>query len=340
MLKYKLVVLFFYAIIFITCYIKCGNLLDPSEPGNLVPKTVDEGNTEHADHVIRFNGSIFHTETYGDSTKPVIIFFHGGPGGDFRSLLRLKDRYNNYSLTDEYYLVFWDQRGSGLSKRHNKEDLTLNKYQEDGKYIIDHYTSSKNPVLIGHSWGGIYATLLINSYPEKIRGAVFLEPGPFTGDLFESIQDDLSEGNLFSEWVNDLLWNTQFLSTEDHARLDYQLMIAYKESQPSAFHLNMDTDPAPFWRASATANIYLEDELDNNGHSVYNFTTNLVQFTNKVLFLVSSRNEIVGKDFQEKQMKAFQNAELKVIPDCGHNLMWSKPAETLIFIRTYLNELN
>ena len=41
MLKYKPVVLFFYAIILITCYIKCSNLLDPSEPGNLVPKTVD-----------------------------------------------------------------------------------------------------------------------------------------------------------------------------------------------------------------------------------------------------------------------------------------------------------
>ena len=182
--------------------------------------------------------------------------------------------------------------------------------------------------------------MLINNYPDKIRGAVFLEPGPFTGDLFESIQDDLSEGNLFSEWVNDLLWNTQFLSTEDHARLDYQLMIAYKESQPSAFHLNMDTDPAPFWRTSATANIYLQEELDNKGNAVYDFTTELYQFTNNVLFLVSSRNEIVGKNFQENQMKVFQNSELKVIPDCGHNLMWSKPAETLIFIRTYLNELN
>jgi len=340
MIKYKSVILFFYATILTTFYIKCSNLLDPSEPGNLVPKTVDEGNSEHSDHTIKFNETIFHIEKYGDSTKPVIIFFHGGPGGDSRSLLRLKDRYNNYSLTDEYYLVFWDQRGSGLSKRHNKEDLTLNKYQEDGKYVIDHFTSSKKPVLIGHSWGGIYVTLLINNYPDKIRGAVFLEPGPFTGDLFERIQDDLSEGNLFSEWVNDLLWNTQFLSTEDHARLDYQLMIAYKESQPSAFHLNMETDPAPLWRASATANIYIQDELNNNGNALYDFTTNLDQFTNKVLFLVSSQNEIVGKDFQENQMKAFQDAELKTIPDCGHNLMWSKPSETIELIRTYLNELN
>ncbi len=340
MLIKKLWIPFFFAIFLTILFTECGNLLDPSEPGNLVPKTVDEGNSEHADHAIKFNNSIFHIETYGDSSNPVIIFLHGGPGGDFRNLLRLKDRYNNYSLTDEYYLVFWDQRGSGLSKRHNKDDLTINKYKEDGKYIIDRYSSGQKPVLIGHSWGGIYTTLLINSYPEKIKGAVFLEPGPFTGELYESIKDDLSEGNLFSEWVNDLLWSTQFLSTEDHARLDYQLMIAYKESQPSAFHLNLDKDPAPFWRASATANIYLQDELDNNGKAVYDFTTNLYQFTNKVLFLASSRNELVGKDFQEKQAKVFQNAEVKVVPDCGHNLMWTQPAETLTFIREYLNEFH
>ena len=158
--------------------------------------------------------------------------------------------------------------------------------------------------------------------------------------MFDSIQDDLSEGNLFSEWVNDLLWSTHFLSSQDHVRLDYQLMIAYKESQPSAFHLNMDTNPAPFWRASATANIYIQDELSNNGDAVYDFTTNLNQFTHKVIFIVSSRNEIVGKDFQEIQMQAFQHAELNIIADCGNNLMWSKPEETLIFIRNYLDELN
>lgn len=73
----------------------------------------------------------------------------------------------------------------------------------------------------------------------------------------------------------------------------------------------METDPAPFWRISATANIYLQEELNNNGNAVYDFTSHLHQFTNKVLFLVSSRNEIVGKDFQEKQMQAFPKAECK-----------------------------
>ena len=340
MVKYKNTCITVLIVLFLTCFISCSKLLDPSEPGNLVPKTVDEGNSEHFDHIIRFNSSVFHIETYGDSTNPAIIFFHGGPGSDFRSLLRLKDRYNNYSLTDEYFLVFWDQRGSGLSKRHNKEDINLNKYKQDGNYIIDRYSTNEKPILIGHSWGGIYVTMLINSFPEKIRGAVFLEPGPFTGELYESIKGDLSEGNLSSEWVNDLLWSTHFLSTEDHSRLDYQLMIAYKESQPSGFHLNMNNDPAPFWRASATANIYIQEELENNGEAIYNYTTNLNEFTNKVIFLVSSGNIIIGKDFQEQQAKAFQNAEVKIINDCGHNLMWSKPEETVILIQAYSNELN
>ena len=63
---------------------------DPSEAGNLVPKTVDEDPTIPS---VALAGTVFHVETYGDPTKPVIIFLHGGPGSDFRELLRLNDRH-------------------------------------------------------------------------------------------------------------------------------------------------------------------------------------------------------------------------------------------------------
>jgi len=186
----------------------------------------------------------------------------------------------------------------------------------------------------------MYATMLINSLPDLIRGAVLLEPGPITGELYESIRSSLSDVQLTDEWINDLLWNTQFLSPDDHTRLDYQMLIAYKESQPEAFHLNMDDDPAPFWRLSATANVYVEQELMEDGVYAFDFTSHLNRFTTKVLILASGNNTLVGKEFQELQAMKFPTAEVKVVPDCGHNLMWTKPAETQAFIRAYVNELN
>ena len=56
----------------------CDNVMDPSEPGYLVPATVAEDASLPS---IEMNGSRFHLETFGDQTNPVIIFLHGGPGG-------------------------------------------------------------------------------------------------------------------------------------------------------------------------------------------------------------------------------------------------------------------
>ena len=91
--------------------------LSPTEPGALVPRTVTEDLTLPA---IEMNGARFHVQTFGNPANPVIVFLHGGPGGDYRSLLALGERHNGYSLADDYFLVYWDQRGSGLSERQNK----------------------------------------------------------------------------------------------------------------------------------------------------------------------------------------------------------------------------
>ncbi|MEE9465702.1 MAG: alpha/beta hydrolase, partial [Candidatus Neomarinimicrobiota bacterium] len=163
---------------------------------------------------------------------------------------------------------------------------------------------------------------------------------PITGELYESIRDQLSDVQITDEWINDLLWNTQFLSPDNHAQLDYQLLIAYKESQPDAFHIDLDDDPAPFWRPSATVNAYIDKELMEDGVYTFDFTTQLEHFTPKVLILASGNNTLVGKEFQELQAMKFPTAEVKVVPDCGHNLMWSKPSETQAFIRSYLAEID
>ena len=219
------------AILLTLAIISCG-VLDPTEPGNLVPKTVDEGNPEHADHAVALNGSIFHVETYGDPANPTIIFLHGGPGNDFRGNLRMKERYNGYSLQDEYYLVFWDQRGCGLSKRHNKDVLTIDGYIEDLDQMIDKYSPGEPVILLGHSWGAMYATEYINTYPEKIMGAVISEAGALTGAIYEDIATEILNFDIFSEWLNDWAWDQQILSPDDHARMDYSGKLqAVEESQ-------------------------------------------------------------------------------------------------------------
>jgi len=307
--------------------------LDPREPGYLVPRTVAEDRTLPA---IEMNGSRFHLQTFGDSENPVIIFLHGGPGGDYRALLRMGERHDGHSLADDYYLVYWDQRGAGLSMRHNKDVLTLDVYVDDLNTLVDRYAPGSQVFLIGTSWGGMYATRYINEYPHRVAGAVLIEPGPLDGPTYERIKGDMIDLNLTAEWLNDWAWNSQFLSPDDHARMDYERMLGLKDSQPR-FHQRTDVDPAPIWRLGAAVSRYLEEDgKDDNGVAVYDFTTNLSRYTTPVLFIVGSLSGVLGESFQREQMLHYPSASLVAVDGAGHDVDWTNTAEVLNHVRPYL----
>ena len=313
----------------------CSGLLDPDDPGNLVPRTVDEDRTLPA---LNMAGSRFHVQTRGNTTSPVIIFLHGGPGGDHRSQLKLAESYDGYALSDDFLLVFWDQRGSGLSRRHNKESLTIDQYMVDLEQLIAIFSPNDPVLLIGNSWGGMFATEFINRHPDLVRGAVLMEPGPLSRHFHELIKDDLHDMDVSSEWLNDWVWSQEILTPNDHARMDYQRCLGIRDSQPR-FHQQVDP-PAPFWRLGAAANRYVEESGQNdNGDMVYDFTTNLAAFTTEVLFLASGLNEVIGRDFQQRQTAAYPNALLEIVEGCGHDFGWVKPGETLSHVRQYIERL-
>ncbi|MDZ7260756.1 MAG: alpha/beta hydrolase, partial [candidate division KSB1 bacterium] len=279
-------------------------VLDPDEPGNLVPKTVDEDPTLP---FIEVNGTKLHAETFGNPANPVIIFLHGGPGGDYKSLLRLKD------LQDEYFLVFWDQRGSGLSRRHDPDEISIDLYIGDLDAIIDKYrrTSTDKVNLIAHSWGAQIATFYINEAPQramqKVNKIVLSDPGPFTGKRFEKMP--ILDISLSAEWLNDILWNNEFISRDSHERYDYSFMLAAKDVTPK-YHFSK-TDPSPKWRIGAVANVALINSgKDAKGNYVWDWTTNLSQFTNKVLFIRSGLNEVHTPEYFAEQMADYPNTQL------------------------------
>ena len=311
----------------------CGDVMSPGDPGNLVPRTVAEDATLPA---IEMNGSRFHAETFGNPANPVIVFLHGGPGGDYRSMLRLAERYNGSSLADDYFLVYWDQRGAGLSERVAKSELTIETYVNDLNTIVNRYSAGRPVFLIGESWGGMFATRYINEYPQRVAGAVLIEPGPLDGVTMERIKDDMYDLDLGSEWLNDWVWNSQFLSPDDHARMDYERMLGVKNGQPR-FHVD-NAHPAAAWRMGAAASKYImEDGQDRKGKFNYDFTTNLSAYTTPVLFVAGSLSEVLGEPLQRTQVLRYPSASLKVVDGAGHDVAWVKTAQVLTHVRQYLD---
>ena len=66
----------------------CEPELSIHEPGNLVPRTVDQDSSLPS---IKVNGAQLHSEAFGNPNDPMIVVLHGGPGIDYRHLLNCKE---------------------------------------------------------------------------------------------------------------------------------------------------------------------------------------------------------------------------------------------------------
>ena len=304
--------------------------LDPDEPGNLVPKTVTEDPTLPQ---IEINGAHLHAEAYGDATAPTVVVLHGGPGEDYRSMLGLQALAG-----DGYRVVFWDQRGTGLSERFDFDTYTMAGYLADLRRVVDTMTTPDQPyVFIGHSWGAMYLTWFINEYGDdggRLRGAILSDPGAFTkAQLDAFIKRYMGSVSLTGEQFNDALWAGQFMSAEDHARADYLRMLMAIRGLPAEH--NDPTHPTPRWREGAVVNQALFKLADNG----FDFTTHLQSFSHKVLFLRSELDTATPLEQQQELAASYPSADVITIPGVGHELIWNAPTEYLAHTRDYFQAI-
>lgn len=301
----------FFGIVFVHIFlVSCEtNMLTDMEL--LVPMTVEHNSQLPS---ISINGTRLHSEAIGDPTNSMLVVVHGGPGADYRSL------YNFRDLSDHgLYVVFYDQRGSGLSQRHDEahyEHKTVQFFIDDLEAVIEHYrtSSTQRIILAGHSWGAMLATGYINQYPNKIAGAILAEPGGFTWEDTEQYISRAFELKPFTESTNDAVYVDQFITGDDHKTLDYRMGLFSSSSTTG------DIAPPPFWRYGAIlsnwARTYAPEHPDQ-----MNFTSNLHMYKSKVLFAYSELNTHYGKEHAELVSNAYPNIQLEQIAGCGHEIV-------------------
>lgn len=303
--------------------------LDPEAPGNLVPGTVDDDPNLPS---FEANGSSFHIETRGDPANPPVVVLHGGPGHDYRCMLSLVSTYDGYSLADEYYFVFWDQRGAGLSRRHSSEsDFGLDIYLKDLEAVVDRYAGDRKIILLGHSWGGGFAAMYMDAHPDRIAGGVFMEPIPLSTNLQKYLK--ACSPTVFSEWTNDWIWFRQMIGQNDHETADYALAQAYTDSWADYRHESLH----PWWREGAAVHLYMNPLVEQKN---YDFTHNLKQVAPEMLFIAGEKTEDLGITLQDPQRQVFPSSRLEVVPNAGHfDLVWKEAEASVRFIRAYLTSL-
>ena len=101
-----------------------------------------------------------------DSTNPVMLFLHGGPGSPETALMR----HYNPDIEEDFVMVYWEQRGAGKSFSSGipAESMTMERMiadtREVSEYLLRRF-GRKRIFLMGHSWGSLLGMLAAHDHP-------------------------------------------------------------------------------------------------------------------------------------------------------------------------------
>jgi proline iminopeptidase len=304
-----------------------------------VPPTVaDDPSIPH----ITLDGVTFHVEEFGDPANQTVIVMHGGPGADSRYLLPLQE------LADQYHVVFYDQRGTGLSPRVDPAELTAQSSIDDLDLLVGHYGEGQPVYLIGHSWGGMLAAGYIGQHPEKVSAVVMGEPGGLTDESiaeFMTLQQSVINAGFMLRLAPRYFEQFYVESIDDRARDDYFAAVTTSlwETAPGNPYLCPGVEEAPdYWRFSTDASQAILGSVTREDGSLDMsiLNENLDRYIGKVLILTGECDTWIGADHQKRyHVPLFNDVELITIPDAGHNMITDNPSANLDAVRAYFAEI-
>ena len=104
-----------------------------------------------------------------DTTKPVLLFLAGGPGGSQLAT----ERFALGELEQHFVVVNWEQPGSGKSfDAVDRSTITPERYIQDAHALVallkERFGQEKVYVL-GESWGSALGIMLAQRYPEDFH---------------------------------------------------------------------------------------------------------------------------------------------------------------------------
>ncbi|MGN6212299.1 alpha/beta fold hydrolase [Parafilimonas sp.] len=311
-------------IIFSVFSFSCSKERYIDAPGNLVPKTVDQDSTLPS---ISINGALLHSEAFGPADSTLIICIHGGPGGDYRYMLNCKTL-----ATKGYRVVFYDQRGAGLSQRFPRNwylsqgnDGMDKIFYDELKGVIAHYktSASQKIILLGQSWGAMLATAYAGKYPNEIDGLIAAEPG---GLKWNDVVDYISESRSFKLWseaLNDATYIDQFITGQEdqHEILDYKAGLIGSVNTIVGDAGSDLGNNAPSYVASRSGAVVNAASFELGQDIKPDFSAGINQFSKKVLFIYSSNNKAYPDSWASKIAAAYPSKEIFKAQGVGHSGM-------------------
>lgn len=274
-------------------------------------------------------GQNIYTQTFGKSKDKPIIFLHGGPGYNCANF----EATTAHKLAEKgFFVIVYDRRGEGRSK-DPKAKFTFKETFDDLNKIYHTYGIQK-ATLIGHSFGGVVATLFAESNPEKVQAIVLVGAPVSLQETFKTIL--LKSKSIYKE-KNDYL-NLNYISMlekMDSTSIDYS-SYCFRHAMQNGFY----TTKNPTEEAKLIYSKFKTDSIlikyayqmsfqapkgfwENEKYTTIDLTSHLKSQQLKEIKIYG----LYGKDdglYSAEQVSSLQNLigtnNLKYLDNCSHNV--------------------
>lgn len=262
--------------------------------------------------------------TRGGYGSRLAVMLHGGPGlGDL--LEPLADL-----LAGEFTTIRYQQRG--LDPTTIREPYTVEANVRDAEAVLDQ-AAGGSAWIIGFSWGGYLGLRLLTAIPERIQGAILIDPLGAYPEAIAEFGDAMAAR--VPSGLRTRLEDTEARSDRGEATPDEEAWLA-EVGWRCYFARFDDAPPRPPWRSNgqcyadtvASIRTTAESEAVQNG---------LPRLSPEIpVLFVHAACGPMPQWSTTRTAALIPHAHLTIVPDSGHFIWYEKPDELLDAITSFL----
>lgn len=293
------------------------------------------------------NAQNLYLKTFGSKSSQPIIFLHGGPGYNCATF----EGTTAQQLADNgFFVIVYDRRGEGRSKDNNAKFTFAETFADiDAIYRQYQLTSA---VLIGHSFGGMVATLYTEANPEKVQSIVLVGAPVSLQASFRNIIERSAAIYRFKRDSLSLKYIGMFEQL-DTASMEYAVYSFGHAMQNRFYSTQRPTPEAQKIQASFKADTALvkyaskmtqeptQGFWKNEHYTTLNLTDNLKKLKKQGTKIYA----LYGKEdglYSEEQVMALQSMigkdNLKYLDNCSHSVYIDQQTEFISSVKTWVKK--
>lgn len=278
-------------------------------------------NTPYQEHFTEYNQCKIHYQTWGDPSKPGLLFLHGnGAHGHWWDFICP-------GFANDYYVVAFSLSGMGDSG--HRENYSSTAYLHEIKAVVDAVNFIDKPLLIGHSMGGRLVFNAEQLFPDAFYGIIMAD-SPFhqpetTFDFRKRIGMEVKPHRVYAD-INEAIERFRLSPAQP---CDNKYIMDY-----IAKHSLRQVEGGWQWKFDPATYIKMDYET---------FLRTQIESGNKILAMIYGEESSLYTEekiaYNKKEFSKNNLPELIAIPNAQHHLFLDQPLAFIDAVKGVLNRV-